>query len=417
MKATKFRLTLYNNFLNFAKEMKCAPVEKLVQTFIPKFFQKPLTYYFHTRISLLETNLREQICTIVEENKDARAVVVFAPSLDWHRQLFQRPQQLAFALANQGALVFYNQITPLPEHAKIEKLSTRLFLCSIPLDLYSGLNHYFVYVLTWNKKFLLKFDRPSILYDYLDDISTFEGNAAQLLKDHRSLLRDSDLVIATAHELVEKVKHIRSDTIYIPNGVDFSHFDPSSPNAFHQVDDLGNITKQGKPIVGYYGALASWFDYDLLTAVAKMRRDLNFILIGPKYDDSFEKSGICNLPNIIYLGPKPYDQLPYYLANFDVAILPFRINEITQSTSPIKLFEYFAGGKPVVSTALKEVIQYPVALIGKDSYGFSQQLDKALLLRNNADYIERVKRTALGNTWDKRAEQILIEIENRQTIS
>ncbi len=396
-------------------EFKAAPIENVIRTVLPEKYQVEWIRKYHLWKASLHPQIQSQLRCILSEHADTRAVIVFAPGLDWHRQLFQRPQQLALALANQGALVFYAQLTPLQSGAKIQSISNRLYVCSIPLEHFSLLEHYFLYLLSWNHRYLLKFDHPFIYYDYLDEITTFAGDSSQLKKDHSYLLQAARLVTATARSLLEDAQETRPDTLYVPNGVDFAHFDISSkPEDISVPEDMASFIKAGKPVIGYYGALANWFDYELLASVAVARKDLNFVLIGSNHDGSLERSGILGQANISYLGPKPYRELPAYLAWFDVAILPFKLNKVTHSTSPIKLFEYFAGGKPVVSTPLKEVLEYPIVFIGMDSQSFCQKLDEALSNRKDAKFVRRLKQTALEITWNIRAEQILKAIEKRQ---
>jgi glycosyltransferase involved in cell wall biosynthesis len=125
---------------------------------------------------------------------------------------------------------------------------------------------------------------------------------------------------------------------------------------------ISKFIEQDKPIIGYYGALAKWFHYRLLARVAWQRSDYQFILIGPDYDGSIKTSLIQEVGNIHWLGPKTYKELPRYLKYFDVATIPFQLNEVTHSTSPLKLFEYMSAGKPVVTTAMHECEKYPVVL-------------------------------------------------------
>ena len=337
---------------------------------------------------------------------------MFAPSLDWDRQLFQRPQQLALALAKRGALVFYTQITPLEGNIPIKSIRDRLYVCSLPLEQFSILEKFFIYILTWNRKYIIKFDHPYILYDYLDEISAFNGDTQELIRSHRCLLRKADVVTATALLLYEDAKKERADTLHIPNGVDIDHFD-TQPGLFSPPVDIAALCAIGKPVIGYYGAFANWFDYPLINDLALNRTDLNFLLIGPKHDNSLEASRLLRLANVHYLGPKPYSELPTYLACFDVAILPFIINQVTQSTSPIKLFEYFAGGKPVVSTPLREVMQYEEVAIGKDSQEFAEKIDKALSIKNDLEFTSKLKKIAQENTWEIQAERILQIMEQK----
>ena len=160
-------------------------------------------------------------------------------------------------------------------------------------------------------------------------------------------------------------------------------------------------------MIGYYGALARWFDYPLVEAVATSRPDLVFILIGLDYDGSLKASGLLNLPNVHWLGLRNYSDLPRYLHSFDVAMIPFELNTITHATSPLKLFEYLAGGKPVVVTPMQESLRYEGVLVASNPGEFSRQLDRALELRSSPDYLALIDRVARENTWEVRARHIL----------
>ena len=138
-----------------------------------------------------------------------------------------------------------------------------------------------------------------------------------------------------------------------------------------------------------------------------MRRDLNFLLIGPDYDGSILRSGIMRISNIHWLSERPYLQIPRYLNVFDVATIPFEVSQITNAVSPLKLFEYMAGGKPVVTTAMAESMRYPGVLAANNCADFSRQLDLALALRDDAEYLDTIDQTARENTWTLRARQIL----------
>lgn len=173
------------------------------------------------------------------------------------------------------------------------------------------------------------------------------------------------------------------------------------------------ILSKSNPVIGYYGALARWFDYDLLKRVASLRPDYQFVLIGPDYDGTVKLSEILNIKNIYWLGVKPYEELPQYLQYFDVATIPFIVNDITHATSPLKLFEYMAGEKPIVITPMKESMQYSGVLIGENSEQFAQKLDLALKMRENESYLNLLRKTALENTWERRAEEILSATETK----
>jgi glycosyltransferase involved in cell wall biosynthesis len=343
---------------------------------------------------------------------DYRTIIIFPPSLDWNVQLFQRPQQLALALAKQGALVFY--IQPKPDHQQqpFQLFCERLYLCPIHVDTFQIISTPLIYLLTWNSRYAFQFISPRILYDYVDDINAFFGDHQKIVMGHQYLLKNANYILATAQKLKNEVQRIRPDVIFSPNGVDFDQFERSARREFpFPPSDMQEILARSNPVIGYYGALAHWFDYDLLKRVASLRPDYQFILIGPDYDGTVELNQIQKISNIHWLGEKPYQELPHYLQYFDVATIPFKINEITHATSPLKLFEYMAGEKPVVITPMQESMNYPGVLVGENSEQFAQKLDLALEMRKDSTYLSLLRRTALDNTWDKRAEEILSAIE------
>jgi glycosyltransferase involved in cell wall biosynthesis len=130
--------------------------------------------------------------------------------------------------------------------------------------------------------------------------------------------------------------------------------------------------------------------------------------VGPDYDGlTVAKSGIREYRNIHWLGPKDYRALPAYLAAFDVATIPFQVTKALQAVSPIKLFEYMAGGRPIVSTDLLECRKYPVTLIARTQEEWVAQLRRAVQLRHDEEYLARVRATALDNTWVARAESLV----------
>src|SRR5207253_9623223 len=114
---------------------------------------------------------------------------------------------------------------------------------------------------------------------------------------------------------------------------------------------LARLLNSGRPLAGYFGALASWFDYALLDEVARRRPDWNFLLIGPNYDGSLDDQALLRRANVHWVGRQPYELLPGYLRAMDCALIPFLLNDITMATSPLKLYEYLAAGKPVITTA------------------------------------------------------------------
>ena len=176
------------------------------------------------------------------------------------------------------------------------------------------------------------------------------------------------------------------------------------------------IIDQKKPIIGFYGALASWFDYDLVKKLAEKRSDINIVLIGIKYDNSFDESKIEDVQNVHYIGPVNYNDLPKYAVFFEVCTIPFVLNDITVATNPIKAFEYMALEKPIITTAMKECKKYKSIFIANNAEEFISLTDKALKInkKNNKDYYELLKKEALDNTWNKKAEEIMYLLKKEE---
>lgn len=337
-----------------------------------------------------------------------KEIIIFPPSLDWNVQLFQRPQQLALALGRQGALVFYMQPKPDRKQPPFQLIEKGIYLCNVHVDTFGDLSSPYIYLLTWNSDYAKCFNHPRIIYDFVDDIDVFYGERDQIVQGHEFLLRNSCIVLATANKLIEEVIIYRPDVIYTPNGVVYEHFARAARNEYPKPpNDLEPYITLQQPIIGYYGALARWFDYDLFKKIALLRPNYQFILIGPDYDGTIQNTDIITIPNIHWLGVKPYKELPHYLQYFDVATIPFIVNDITHATSPLKLFEYMAGEKPIVITPMRESMNYPGVLIAHEAEEFATQLDNALLKKNDSQYRLLLRQIALENTWDERAKILL----------
>ncbi len=349
---------------------------------------------------------RDALAAIVQQHPDL-PVIAFPPGLGWQTQLFQRPQQLARALARRGALVFYQEPEHLPIPSGFQQEDARLYRCHVPVETFRGLEGLWVYALTWNWMFVERFGPARVIYDVVDHLSAFHGDPQTLRLAHERLARAAQIVLATSSDLHRWVSVLRPDAQLCPNGVDYEHFvGARQPSDAPPPADLAPILAAGRPIVGYYGALAAWVDYDLIAQVAALRPDLSLVLIGPDHDHSLPAS-LLALPNVAWLGVKPYANLPNHLRYFDVATIPFRLNEVTHAASPVKLFEYLAAGKPVVVTPMRESLRIPIVLPAADAGEFSSQITRALALRGDWEYLHQSDEIARQNTWEARTDVIL----------
>ena len=347
---------------------------------------------------------------VTDRIAESRGVVVFLLNIEWYIHLFQRPQQLAQAFARLGyTVIFDNSNQGKPGWEEIEP---RLFLYNGPPEVLHLLPDPLVWALTYNWERAAAFPEGTrTLYDWIDELDVFDGYDLNKLHGlHDLALSGAAITSASARSLLQKASEQRPNTLYLPNAVEFEHFanwEVSSPA--HPA--LQRFLQEGRPIVGYYGAIARWMDYDLLAEVAEKRKDWSFLLIGPAYDQSAKNRPVFTLPNVEWVTAQPYQDLPRWLQSFDVAMIPFVVNEITVSTSPLKLFEYFAGGKPVVCSKMPEVVAFPEVHSYCDAEGMSKALDLALADSKDPELRNRLRRRGEENSWLARARTVAEKIE------
>ena len=158
-------------------------------------------------------------------------------------------------------------------------------------------------------------------------------------------------------------------------------------------------------------------NYQLVNKLAK-NTDYGIILIGQDYDKTLEKSKVLKNNNVYYLGRKDYTELPKYGCNVDVLVIPFLINDITEATSPVKIFEYMAMQKPIVTTDLPECRQYKSVLISKSHEDFIKNIEKAINLKEDNKYIKVEINEAKENDWKEKAASLIryIDVEKKRFI-
>ncbi len=189
-----------------------------------------------------------------------------------------------------------------------------------------------------------------IIYDCMDELSAFKFAHPALKKYEALLFEKADLVFTGGYSLYEAKKHLHKNIYPFPSSIDKAHFITARNEAL-QPDDQKNIPC---PRLGFYGVIDERMDIRLIEEMADMRPDWHFILIGPVI--KIDPATLPQRKNIHYLGSKDYKELPLYLSGWDIAMLPFEINESTKYISPTKTPEYLAGGKPVISTSITDVV-------------------------------------------------------------
>ncbi|MEN6458102.1 MAG: glycosyltransferase [Thermoguttaceae bacterium] len=233
-----------------------------------------------------------------------------------------------------------------------------------------------------------------IVYDCMDDhagLGVGRRAASKRLDAEDRLLRTADLTVVTSEWLLDRGRALARRTALVRNGVDYEHFASVSRPA-----------PPGEVVVGYYGAIAHWFDARLVADLAKLRPDWRFELVGNTF--SADLTPLAGLPNVRLLGEMPYAAVPEQLARWQCCVIPFVRNDLTEATNPVKVYEMLAAGMPVVAVNLPEL--RPIAAAGlielaDDAQGFAKKIDR--LLENQSPELVAARRAfARKNTWHDR---------------
>jgi len=254
------------------------------------------------------------------------------------------------------------------------------------------------------------------VYDCMDELSAFKFADPQMKNAEYLLFQQADLVFTGGNNLYEAKKNFHRNVHAFPSSIDKAHFGQARNPISDNPDQVGIP----HPRLGFFGVLDERFDIELIDGAAQLRPDWHFILIGPvvKIDPGI----LPKHPNIHYLGSKKYSELPGYLSGWDIALIPFAINESTKYISPTKTPEYLAAGKPVISTPITDVI-YPygkegLVKIAEDAEGL---VDLATIELNTKDKTEWLAEVddfladiSWDSTWARMNELIKKELELKQ---
>ena len=340
--------------------------------------------------------------------------------------VFQRPQHLMSRFARTMSVVFWEEpvdvgaretpylkvrqaencpnvriVTPhLPEGMDGERreaalrrlLDAHVSVCTRPLLAW----YYTPMMLSFSRDI----DASAVVYDCMDELSKFRFAPECLLDLEQELIGRADLVFTGGASLYEAKKNRHPNVHCFPSSVDREHF-AKARRELPQPEDQAELKH---PRLGFYGVIDERFDLDLLREMADMRPDWSFVMVGPVV-----KIGEEELPraaNIHYVGGKTYEQLPVYLSGWDVALMPFALNESTQFISPTKTPEYLSGGKPVVTTPIRDVVRTYGHLqgvhIAHDAEGFIRCCEKALEQSRDpdGDWLAEADLLLSATSWD-----------------
>jgi UDP-galactopyranose mutase len=250
------------------------------------------------------------------------------------------------------------------------------------------------------------------IYDCMDELSAFKGAPPSLREREQQLFKRADLVFTGGQSLYEAKRNSHKSVYAFPSSIDRAHF-AKARRGLPEPADQKDIPP---PRLGFFGVIDERFDIDLLQAVAALRPEWQFVIIGPvvKIDPGI----LPRRNNIHYLGGKSYQELPHYLAGWDVALLLFARNEATRFISPTKTPEYLAAGKPVVSTSIRDVVSpygaQKLARIADTAEEFAQAVDELLTQsdRERTEWRSRVDNFLSTMSWDDTWSRMSQLIEN-----
>ncbi|MBU3612847.1 hypothetical protein, partial [Polynucleobacter sp. MG-27-Goln-C1] len=349
------------------------------------------------------------ISTISNIKKAGLKVVVFPATVDYS-YMMQRPQGMAEAFANAGFMVIYGTLNRQTDNVKILKeVSENFYLLNENYFCYLGEIYKaeeIIYFCMWpnNIKHVDILPHSFLIYDVMDELELLELDPESRQEEHEKLLTAADLVTVSSDNLLKIIPNeFRQKVILVGNGVssEFISLVQKGSDIPHELQNL-----EGSTIVGYYGAIAEWMDFELIEFLLQNSPDICFVFIGPiSHDVSSKVNFLVNkYKNIVLLPKKNRNELIPYLNRFNVCIIPFVKNKITDSVSPVKLFEYFSAQKPVVSTAINEVYKYKEIFIAQD---YNQFLDGVYIAANSKEKNKNLLNEALENTWESKVRQII----------
>ena len=294
-------------------------------------------------------------------------------------------------------------VIPFHKHRSVRKLNQKLLVFQVKYYLKKlGMRDIELWSFIPSMKDVVgKLGERIVIYYCVDDWSKFSFvDSESVAEMEADLVRKSDIVIASARSLYEQKKILNANTHLVSHGVDYAHFSQALLDDYPVPEDVRALPK---PVIGFFGLIHEWIDLSLIKKVAQSHPEWSIVMIGKVSADISE---LRELANVIFLGQKGYKELPGYCKAFDVAIIPFVINELTKSVNPIKLREYLAAGLDVVSVNLPEVESYHgFVRISKNEGEFIRNIELSLAGRDNQEKRKRSRGMA-NEDWKSKVTEI-----------
>lgn len=378
-----------------------------------------------------QVKLPEQVCACIDDDYVKYDVIVFSV-IDYHFR-YQRPQQIADHFAREDHRVFYINANFSPsDKPVISEIKDGLWQVVLPNSLHGAvystnfedagadINALLDQIVFENgiRDALLIADYPNwvsgMLYlkkrygftlvtDYMDDYSGFDNAEERFIEEACvKLLRESDMVAASSNYLGEIAKKYNANVEIIRNGTEFAHF--------YQAYGEGSSEKK---TIGYYGAIAHWFDFEKIEYLSERFPETDIVLIGSVTDG---EARLKKLKNVRLLGEKPYSELPQYLGGFDVCLIPFDAStSLIQATNPVKFYEYLSAGKKVVATEIPELEPFKdrYVYLANDNRTFGDYVEACLKGEDALADPQACMEFAKENDWSVRVSQFSLAAERQ----
>jgi UDP-galactopyranose mutase len=261
--------------------------------------------------------------------------------------------------------------------------------------------------------------KPALLvYDCMDELSSFKFAAPELKDWEQKLFSKADIVFTGGMHLYEAKKKFHSNIYGVPSGIDIKHFKQTRKFTRDPIDQ----ESIPHPRIGFYGVIDERFNIELLRSVAEQRPDWHFVVIGPTA--KIDPASLPTNRNIHFIGMRDYKELPDYLAGWDIAMMPFELNEATKYISPTKTPEFLAAGKPVVSTSIHDVVHpyadKKVVSIADTPDEFVAAIEQYLSTERSKRWLSEVGALLETMSWDdiwKRMNDLMSQTINTKTIN
>lgn len=239
-----------------------------------------------------------------------------------------------------------------------------------------------------------------VVYHCIDDYGEFtDAPKREFEMMEREMLQRAALTVVSSRQLLALKHPYCKNIIYIPHGVDLKGFQHQLKNKI----ELADIDSVKGPIAGFVGRIADWIDLELAARCACELKEWNFVFVGPS---NIDLSHYRRIPNMIFLGKKDHKLIPHYINRFDVCLMPFVRNKLVASVNPLKMYEYLAVGKPVVSSPMREIEDYAGVVAFAAPSDFCSAIKEAY---ETDSLVKRESRMAAvsGRSWESIADEIM----------